>query len=180
LIPAIGCGSVAKVRPAATADRRDLYVEVHVREHAIFERDGAHLSCEVPVSFVTAALGGSIEVPTLKGQVMLKIPAETQSGRVFRLKDKGVRQARGGEQGDLFCRIVVETPVKLSSEQRELLQRLMNCCTRTDSATRRARSPSSRGQEFLQRCRGVIRTVIVGASGRMAAASSACSRNSNP
>jgi molecular chaperone DnaJ len=101
----------------------DLYVEVHVREHAIFERDGAHLSCEVPVSFVTAALGGSIEVPTLKGQVMLKIPAETQSGRVFRLKDKGVRQARGGEQGDLFCRIVVETPVKLSSEQRELLQR---------------------------------------------------------
>ena len=96
---------------------------MHVREHAIFERDGAHLSCEVPVSFVTAALGGSIEVPTLKGQVMLKIPAETQSGRVFRLKDKGVRQARGGEQGDLFCRIVVETPVKLSSEQRELLQR---------------------------------------------------------
>ncbi|MGA3159131.1 MAG: molecular chaperone DnaJ [Steroidobacteraceae bacterium] len=101
----------------------DLYVEVHVREHAIFERDGAHLSCEVPVSFVTAALGGSIEVPTLSGQVMLKIPAETQSGRVFRLKDKGVRQARGGEQGDLFCRVVVETPVKLSGEQRELLQR---------------------------------------------------------
>jgi molecular chaperone DnaJ len=101
----------------------DLYVEVHVREHAIFERDGAHLSCEVPVSFVTAALGGSIEVPTLSGQVMLKIPAETQSGRVFRLKDKGVRQARGGEQGDLFCRVVVETPVKLSADQRELLQR---------------------------------------------------------
>lgn len=101
----------------------DLYVEVHVREHAIFERDGAHLSCEVPVSFVTAALGGSIEVPTLSGQVMLKIPPETQSGRVFRLKDKGVRQARGGEQGDLFCRVVVETPVKLSGEQRELLQR---------------------------------------------------------
>jgi molecular chaperone DnaJ len=101
----------------------DLYVEVQVREHAIFERDGAHLSCEVPVSFVTAALGGSIEVPTLSGQVMLKIPAETQSGRVFRLKDKGVRPARGGEQGDLFCRVVVETPVKLSGDQRELLQR---------------------------------------------------------
>jgi len=101
----------------------DLYVEVHVREHAIFERDGAHLSCEVPVSFVTAALGGSIEVPTLSGQVMLKIPAETQSGRVFRLKDKGVRPARGGEQGDLFCRVVVETPVKLSGDQREVLQR---------------------------------------------------------
>jgi molecular chaperone DnaJ len=101
----------------------DLYVEVHVREHAIFERDGAHLSCEVPVSFVTAALGGSVEVPTLKGQVVLKIPPETQSGRVFRLRDKGVRQARGGEQGDLFCRVVVETPVKLSKEQTDLLQR---------------------------------------------------------
>jgi len=101
----------------------DLYVEVHVREHSIFERDGSHLSCEVPISFVTAAAGGSVEVPTLDGQVMLKIPAETQSGRVFRLKEKGVRPARGGEQGDLFCRVVVETPVNLSGEQRELLQK---------------------------------------------------------
>jgi molecular chaperone DnaJ len=100
----------------------DLYVEVQVREHPIFERDGPHLSCEVPVSFVSAAVGGSVEVPTLNGQVMLKIPAETQSGRVFRLKDKGVKPARGGERGDLFCRVVVETPVGLSSEQRELLQ----------------------------------------------------------
>jgi molecular chaperone DnaJ len=100
----------------------DLYVEVQVREHPIFERDGPHLSCEVPVSFVSAAVGGSVEVPTLNGQVMLKIPAETQSGRVFRLKDKGVKPARGGERGDLFCRVVVETPVSLSSEQRELLQ----------------------------------------------------------
>jgi molecular chaperone DnaJ len=101
----------------------DLYVEVQVRDHPIFERDGAHLSCEVPVSFVCAALGGSIEVPTLNGQVMLKIPAETQSGRVFRLKDKGVKPARGGERGDLFCRVVVETPVSLSGEQQELLQK---------------------------------------------------------
>lgn len=101
----------------------DLYVEVRVREHAIFERDGAHLSCEVPISFVTAAAGGSVEVPTLDGQVMLKIPAETQSGRVFRLKDKGVKPARGGERGDLFCRVVVETPVNLTAEQRALLSR---------------------------------------------------------
>jgi molecular chaperone DnaJ len=101
----------------------DLYVEVHVREHAIFERDGAHLSCEVPVSFVCAAVGGSIEVPTLDGQVMLKVPAETQSGRVFRLRDKGVKPARGGERGDLFCRVVVETPVHLNAEQKELLQK---------------------------------------------------------
>ena len=99
----------------------DLYVEVSVRDHAIFERDGPHLSCEVPVSFVTAALGGSVEVPTLDGQVMLKIPAETQSGRVFRLRDKGVKPARGGERGDLFCRVVVETPVHLTAAQRELL-----------------------------------------------------------
>jgi molecular chaperone DnaJ len=102
----------------------DLYVEVQVREHAIFERDGQHLSCEVPVSLFTAALGGTIEVPTLDGQVSLKIPPETQSGRVFRLREKGVKGVRGGGRGDLFCRVVVETPVNLSSEQRELLRKL--------------------------------------------------------
>src|SRR5580692_5661797 len=102
----------------------DLYVEVQVREHAIFERDGEHLSCEVPVSFATAALGGSIGVPTLDGDVTLKIPAETQSGRVFRLRDKGVKPVRGGSRGDLFCRVVVETPVHLSAEQRDLIRKL--------------------------------------------------------
>ncbi len=102
----------------------DLYVEIAVREHAIFERDHAHLSCEVPVSFVTAALGGSIEVPTLDGQAMIKVPAGTQSGRVFRLREKGVKPVRGGTTGDLFCRVVVETPVDLSSEQKELLRKL--------------------------------------------------------
>ncbi|HXN80809.1 MAG TPA: molecular chaperone DnaJ, partial [Steroidobacteraceae bacterium] len=102
----------------------DLYVEVHVREHPIFERDAEHLSCEVPVSFATAALGGSVAVPTLDGDVQLKIPAETQSGRVFRLRDKGVKPVRGGARGDLFCRVVIETPVHLSAEQRELIRRL--------------------------------------------------------
>ena len=102
----------------------DLYVEVQVQEHAIFERDGQHLSCEVPVSFATAALGGSVPVPTLEGDVTLKIPAETQSGRVFRLRDKGVKPVRGGARGDLFCRVVVETPVHLSAEQRELIKKL--------------------------------------------------------
>lgn len=101
----------------------DLYVEMHVRPHEIFEREGEHLSCEVPVSFVTAALGGTVIVPTLDGQVSLKIPAETQSGRVFRLRDKGVQPVRGGSRGDLFCRAMVETPVKLSSEQRDLLRK---------------------------------------------------------
>jgi molecular chaperone DnaJ len=101
----------------------DLYVEVHVRPHEIFEREGEHLSCEVPVSFVTAALGGTVIVPTLDGQVSLKIPAETQSGRVFRLRDKGVKPVRGGARGDLFCRAMVETPVNLSSEQKDLLRK---------------------------------------------------------
>ena len=102
----------------------DLYGEVHVREHPIFERDGEHLSCEVPISFAIAALGGSVEVPTLDGNVVLKIPAETQSGRVFRLRDKGVKPVRGNARGDLFCRVVVETPVHLSAEQRELVRKL--------------------------------------------------------
>jgi molecular chaperone DnaJ len=102
----------------------DLYVEMNVREHAIFERDGEHLSCEVPVSFATAALGGTVEVPTLDGDVTLKVPAETQSGRVFRLRDKGVKPVRGGPRGDLFCRVVIETPVHLSAEQKELVRKL--------------------------------------------------------
>ena len=102
----------------------DLYVEIHVREHPIFEREGEHLSCEVPVSFATASLGGTVNVPTLEGDVTLKVPSETQSGRVFRLRDKGVKPVRGGPRGDLFCRVVVETPVHLSTEQRELIRRL--------------------------------------------------------
>ncbi len=102
----------------------DLYVEVHVREHPIFQRDGEHLSCEVPISFATAALGGVVEVPTLDGDVTLKIPAESQSGRVFRLRDKGVKPVRGNSRGDLFCRVVVETPVHLSAEQRDLVRQL--------------------------------------------------------
>ena len=101
----------------------DLYVEVAVRKHGIFERDGADLSCEVPVAFTTAALGGEVEVPTLGGQTKVKIPAETQSGRVFRLRDQGVKPVRGGATGDLYCRVVIETPVNLSGEQKDLLKK---------------------------------------------------------
>ena len=101
----------------------DLYIEMNVKPHSIFEREGDDLSCEVPVSFATAVLGGSVKVPTLEGDVSLKIPAETQSGRVFRLRDKGVKPVRGGDRGDLFCRVVVETPVNLSNDQRELLKK---------------------------------------------------------
>ncbi|WP_127476763.1 molecular chaperone DnaJ [Sulfurivermis fontis] len=100
----------------------DLYVQIHVREHPIFTRDENNLACEVPISFATAALGGELDVPTLGGRVKLKIPPETQSGKLFRLRGKGVRSVRGGEVGDLICRVVVETPVNLTSKQKELLQ----------------------------------------------------------
>jgi molecular chaperone DnaJ len=100
----------------------DLYVEVRVRPHRIFERDGDDIYCEVPVPFTMAALGGELEIPTLAGQVKLKIPAETQTGRMFRLKGKGVKSVRSHHVGDLMCRIVLETPVKLSRQQKQLLQ----------------------------------------------------------
>jgi molecular chaperone DnaJ len=99
----------------------DLYVQVSVKSHAIFERQEGNLHCEVPISFVTAALGGTIDVPTLEGRVSLKIPAETQTHNVFRLRGKGMKSVRGHSQGDLLCKVIVETPVKLSNEQKELL-----------------------------------------------------------
>ncbi len=102
----------------------DLYVQVSVREHNIFERDGSNLYCEIPVSIVDAALGGELEVPTLDGRVKLKVPAETQTGKMFRLRGKGVTSVRGGPTGDLFCRVAIETPVKLNAEQKELLRQL--------------------------------------------------------
>ena len=100
----------------------DLYVQVEVREHPIFERDGRHLFCEVPLSFADAALGGELEVPTLSGRVKLKVPPETQTGKMFRLRGRGVTPVRGGGVGDLLCKVVVETPVKLDESQKELLR----------------------------------------------------------
>lgn len=102
----------------------DLYVQINVKKHAIFERQDNDLHCEVPISFIIAALGGSIEVPTLEGRVTLKIPAETQTGKVFRLRSKGMKSVRGYSQGDLLCKVVVETPVNLSKDQKELLTKL--------------------------------------------------------
>ncbi len=106
----------------------DLYVQVHVRDHKIFERDGNNLYCEVPVSFTMSALGGEVEVPTLDGRVSLKVPAETQTGRMFRMRGKGVKSVRGGGVGDLICKLVVETPVKLSSRQKDLLKEFEDTC----------------------------------------------------
>jgi molecular chaperone DnaJ len=104
----------------------DLYVQVHVREHKIFQRDGNNLYCEVPISFTRAALGGDIEVPTLDGKLKLKVPAETQTGKLFRLRGKGVQSVRSGAAGDLICKVVIETPVNLSERQQQLLQELDN------------------------------------------------------
>ena len=101
----------------------DLYVEVHVRPHPIFQREGEDLHCEVPVRMAQAALGAAIMVPTLDGEVTLDVPPETQTGQVIRMRGRGVRPVRGGRAGDLVCHIVVETPVRLTREQRELLER---------------------------------------------------------
>jgi molecular chaperone DnaJ len=100
----------------------DLYVQIQVKAHPIFTREDNHLHCEVPIGFVTAALGGELEVPTLDGKVMLKIPAGTQTGKMFRVRGKGVKPVRGGVIGDLICRVTVETPVNLTERQKELLR----------------------------------------------------------
>ncbi len=100
----------------------DLYVQINVRPHPIFKREDSHLYCDVPISIITAALGGELEVPTLEGKVVLKIPPETQTEKVFRIRGKGVKPVRGGPPGDLHCRVIVETPVNLTPRQKELLR----------------------------------------------------------
>ena len=100
----------------------DLYVHMNVKQHPIFQRENNDLYCEVPISVTTAALGGELEVPTLNGRVKLKVPAESQTGKLFRMRGKGVRSVRGGAVGDLLCRVSVETPVNLTKKQKELLK----------------------------------------------------------
>ena len=102
----------------------DLYIEIRISKHDIFERDGDDLHCTVPIGMVTAALGGEIEVPTLSGKVSINIPEGTQSGKQFRLRDKGIKGVRSSQAGALYCHIVVETPVKLTEHQRKLLREL--------------------------------------------------------
>ena len=104
------------------APNGDLYVQMHVKPHDIFTRDDNDLFCEMPISIGTATLGGEIEVPTLNGKLRLKIPSETQTGKLFRMRGKGVKPVRGGATGDLLCRVNVETPVKLSNKQKDLLK----------------------------------------------------------
>lgn len=100
----------------------DLYVEIHIKPHPVFQREGDDLHCEMPISFAKAALGGEIEVPTLGGKVAFTVPEGTQSGKIFRLRGKGIKGVRSGYAGDLFCHVVVETPVKLTERQKEMLR----------------------------------------------------------
>ncbi|WP_215781356.1 MULTISPECIES: molecular chaperone DnaJ [unclassified Paludibacterium] len=100
----------------------DLYVVTHIKPHQVFQREGMDLHCEMPISFATAALGGEVEIPTLDGMAKVKISAETQSGKVYRLRGKGIKAVRGNTYGDLMCHVVVETPVNLNERQKELLR----------------------------------------------------------
>ena len=109
----------------------DLYVQVSVKEHEFFQREGRDLYCEVPISIIDACLGGELEVPTLDGRVKLKVPEGTQTGKLFRLRGKGVTPVRGGPAGDLLCRVAVETPVNLTNKQKDLLRELQDTMTGT-------------------------------------------------
>lgn len=118
----------------------DLYVQIRVRPHPIFTRQGSDLHCEMPIAFTTATLGGEVDAPSLEGRVRVKIPPGTQSGKVFRLRGKGVRPVHGGEIGDLLCRVAIETPVDLTDEQKGLLREF----ERSLEAGRETHSPRSR------------------------------------
>jgi molecular chaperone DnaJ len=102
----------------------DLYVQIQVKAHPVFQRDHDDLHCEMPISFTTAALGGDIDIPTLDGSAKIKVPAETQSGKIFRLRGKGIKGVRSSYPGDLYCHVSVETPVKLTEHQRKLMKEL--------------------------------------------------------
>jgi molecular chaperone DnaJ len=121
----------------------DLYVEVHVREHPIFKREGDNLRCEVPIRFAQAALGATIEVPILAGATTITVPPETQTGQEFRLRGQGVKSVRSRHTGDLFCTVVVETPVRLDKRQRDLLEQFEATFANVEDAKKH--SPRSSG-----------------------------------
>ena len=111
----------------------DLYVVIHLKEHDIFERQGDHLFCEIPIKFTLAALGGTIDLPTLTGKASLKIPAGTQSGTTFRLRGHGVPNLRSGRKGDQLVRMQIEVPAKLKASQRKLLEDFAIACSDADN-----------------------------------------------
>ena len=128
----------------------DLYVVIHLKLHEIFQRDGGNLHCEMPVSFSTAALGGEIEVPTLGGSAKMKIPPETQTGGVFRLKGKGIKPLRQSDHGDLMVHVVIETPVRLTEKQKDLL-REFDTSTQADAGKHSPKNKSwvDKAKEFF-------------------------------
>jgi len=129
----------------------DLYVQVHIKAHAVFQRDHDDLHCEMPVSFAAAALGGEIEIPTLDSSAQIRVPPETQSGKTFRLRGKGIKGVRSQTHGDLYCHVVVETPVKLTERQKELL-REFDAISQEDEARHSPRTKSwlEKVKEFFE------------------------------
>jgi molecular chaperone DnaJ len=128
----------------------DLYVVIHLKEHSVFQRDGDDLHCEMPISYAQAALGGEIDIPTLDGHAKIKIPPETQTGQVFRLRGKGIKGVRSSYPGDLMCQVAVETPVKLTERQKELLRELEEINKRDgDRHSPRAKSFMAKVREFF-------------------------------
>ena len=128
----------------------DLYVQMQVKPHAVFQREGNDLHCEMPVSFATAALGGEIDIPTLDGQAKIRIPAETQSGKIFRLRGKGIKGVRSHSHGDLMCHVVVETPVHLTERQKELLREFETISLKdSDRHSPRAKSWMDKVKDFF-------------------------------
>ena len=126
----------------------DLYVVVHIKEHAIFRREDDNLFCEVPITFAIAALGGEIPVPTLEGKANLKVPAGTQSGQSFRLRDKGIVHVSGRDRGDLYARLLVEVPTDLNAEQRRKLEEFAQVCGEDNTPLHR--SFFERAKEFFR------------------------------
>ena len=127
----------------------DLYVVIHLKEHGVFQRDGDDLHCEMPISFTQAALGGEIEIPTLDGSAKIKVPPETQTGQTFRLRGKGIKGVRSSYPGDLLCEVVVETPVRLSDRQKELLRELEDINHKDPRHNPRAKSFMDKVKEFF-------------------------------
>ena len=128
----------------------DLYVQIHLKPHTVFQREQNDLHCEMPISFTTAALGGEIEIPTLDTVAKIRIPPETQSGKTFRLRGKGIKGVRSNTHGDLLCHVVVETPVNLTDRQKQLLRELEECNQGTDGRHNpRAKSWMDRVKEFF-------------------------------
>jgi molecular chaperone DnaJ len=127
----------------------DLYVEIHLKEHAVFRRDGDDLHCEVPVTMTSAALGGAIKVPTLSGDAEIELPEGTQSGKTFRLRGKGIKGVRSSYPGDLYAHIIVETPVRLTDRQRQLLREL-EVTLKDDRHSPQTRSWKDKVKEFFQ------------------------------